>query len=380
MADDAGEKTLAPTEKRLKDAAKNGDVLRSKDLGTAIGALTGAVFLKLVGPWLFTGLTQTLRSGLTWDRAAIDNFAPGQLLFQLTILMLPPVLVIGGGSMVLTFGAQLLLAGHGRFMPENMMPKFSRLNPMSGFSRMFGAQGWIEVGKGVLKVTLLGTIAWNWGKSRFEGLLELGAVQLSGQLAFGWEALTTLMMDLSIGLIIIALMDYPIQWIRRQRRLRMSLQEVKDEHKEQDGSPEAKAHRRQRQRQIAMSGIARAMRDAQFVLTNPTHFAVAMTYDPAIAPAPIVLAKGRGDKALAMRELAAEHGVPVLEFPALARSVYYTTRERQMIREELYASVAGILAFVFSLKRGETPQSPQIDVPIELRYDPDGRLDPQARN
>ena len=380
MADDAGEKTLAPTEKRLKDAAKNGDVLRSKDLGTAIGALTGAVFLKLVGPWLFTGLTQTLRSGLTWDRAAIDNFAPGQLLFQLTILMLPPVLVIGGGSMVLTFGAQLLLAGHGRFMPENMMPKFSRLNPMSGFSRMFGAQGWIEVGKGVLKVTLLGTIAWNWGKSRFEGLLELGAVQLSGQLAFGWEALTTLMMDLSIGLIIIALMDYPIQWIRRQRRLRMSLQEVKDEHKEQDGSPEAKAHRRQRQRQIAMSGIARAMRDAQFVLTNPTHFAVAMTYDPAIAPAPIVLAKGRGDKALAMRELAAEHGVPVLEFPALARSVYYTTRERQMIREELYAAVAGILAFVFSLKRGETPPTPHIEVPVALRYDPEGRHDPQAQN
>ena len=155
---------------------------------------------------------------------------------------------------------------------------------------------------------------------------------------------------------------------------------MKDEHKEQDGSPEAKAHRRQRQRQIAMGSIARAMRDAQFILTNPTHFAVVMTYDPSLAPAPVVLAKGRGDKALAIRELAAEHGVPVLEFPALARSVYYTTRERQMIREELYAAVAGILAFVFSLKRGETPQAPHIEVPIELRYDPDGRADPEAIN
>ena len=227
---------------------------------------------------------------------------------------------------------------------------------------------------------LLGTIAWRWAKSRIDGVMQLGAVGLAGQLNFAWEALTTLMMDLAVGLVIIALLDYPIQWLRRRNRLRMSLQEVKDEHKEQDGSPEAKAHRRQRQRQIAMGSIARAMRDAQFILTNPTHFAVVMTYDPSLAPAPVVLAKGRGDKALAIRQLAAEHGVPVLEFPALARSVYYTTRERQMIREELYAAVAGILAFVFSLKRGETPQAPHIEVPIELRYDPDGRADPEAIN
>ena len=380
MSDDGSEKTLAPTEKRLKDAVKSGDVLRSKDLGTAIGALTGAIFLRLAGPWLFTGFTQTLRSGLMWNRASLDDFAPGQLLLQLLVLMLPPVLAIGGGMAFLTVGSQLALAGHGRFMPANLMPKFSRMNPISGLSRMFGAQGWIEVGKGILKVSLLGTIAWKWGTGRIDGLLQLGAVGLSGQLGFAWEALTSLMMNLAIGLVIIALLDYPVQWIRRYRRLRMSLQDVKDEHKEQDGSPEAKAHRRQRQRQIAMGGIARAMQDAQFILTNPTHFAVVMTYDPAIAPAPIVLAKGRGDKALAIRQLAAERGVPVLEFPALARSVYYTTRERQMIREELYGAVAGILAFVFSLKRGETPQTPYIEVPVELRYNPDGHLDPEAQN
>lgn len=381
MSENASEKTLAPTEKRLKDAAKNGDVLRSKDLGTAIGALAGAVFLQAAAPWLFKGLSQTLRTGLVWDRTAIDQFSPDQLLLQLVWLMLPPVLAIGGGIVLLTVGAQLALAGgHGRFMASNMVPKFSRLNPVSGFARMFGAQGWIEVAKGMLKVGLLGTIAWRWAKDRLDALMQLGAVGLAGQVDFAWQALTSLMLDMAIGLVIIALIDFPVQWLRRQRRLRMSLQEVKDEHKEQDGSPEAKAHRRQRQRQIAMGSIARAMMDAQFIITNPTHFAVAMTYDANLAPAPVVLAKGRGDKALAMRELAAERGLPVLEFPALARSVYYTTRERQMIREELYAAVAGILAFVFSLKRGETPQVPEIDVPIELRYDPDGRLDPGAKN
>ena len=124
-----------------------------------------------------------------------------------------------------------------------------------------------------------------------------------------------------------------------------------------------------------MGGVAHAMREAQFVLTNPTHFAVAMAYDPALAAAPIVLAKGRGDKALAMRELAAELSLPCLEYPALARSVYFTTRERQVIREELYSAVAGVLAFVLSLKRGERPAPPQVSVPVELRFDADGRLE-----
>jgi flagellar biosynthetic protein FlhB len=158
----------------------------------------------------------------------------------------------------------------------------------------------------------------------------------------------------------------------------MTQQEVRDEHKEAEGSPERKAAMRQRQREIAKGGVAHAMRQAQFVITNPTHFAVAMAYDPGKAAAPIVLAKGRGDKALAMRELAAELAVPMLEYPALARSVYYTTRERQVIREELYAAVAGVLAFVLSLKRGERVKPPAIEVPVALRFDAEGRLDPGA--
>jgi len=151
---------------------------------------------------------------------------------------------------------------------------------------------------------------------------------------------------------------------------------VRDEHKESEGSPEKKSAQRERQRKIAMGGLIPAMKEAQFIVTNPTHFSVALAYDPAKAAAPVVLAKGRGDKAMAMRELAAEYAVPVLEYPALARSIYYTTRERQVIREELYVAVAAILAFVFSLRRGEHPVRPEVSVPVTLRFDAEGRLDP----
>ncbi len=153
----------------------------------------------------------------------------------------------------------------------------------------------------------------------------------------------------------------------------MTLQELKDESKESEGSPEQKGAIRNRQRQMAMGAMQSAMMKAQFVITNPSHFSVAMIYDPEIAPAPVLLAKGRGEKALAMRQLAAELGVPLLEIPPLARSVYFTTRENQVIREDLYAAVAQVLAFVLSLKRGDEVSLPAIDLPVHMRFDRDGR-------
>ena len=376
MSDDAGEKTLAPTEKRLTEAAKNGDVLRSRELAVATSMLVGAAFLKMGGPWLIEALGETLRSGLTWNHDSIDNFNPTGLMTRLLIKLLPPIAILGLTVSLASVVAQLGPAGHGRFFIENIAPKPSKLNPMNGLKRIFGMNGWIEVGKGLVKVALLGTIGYVWAKTRVAGMMQLSAVSLSGQLAFAWDAITTLLFRLTGGLVVIALIDFPLQWFQRRRRLMMSLQEVRDENKQAEGSPEAKGHRRNRQRQIAMNSIAASMRKAQCIITNPTHFAVAMTYDPDLAPAPVVLAKGRGDKAMAMREMAAELGLPCLEIPSLARSVYYTTRERQMIREELYGAVAGVLAFVLSIKRGEARTLPPIEVPVALRFDADGRPDP----
>jgi flagellar biosynthetic protein FlhB len=377
MAETAGEKTLDPTEKRLKDSAKNGDVLRSRELAVAASALVGATFLKLGGPWLFAGLSDTMRMALVWDRRSIDDFQPGPMMLTILMRVAPPVLVVTLMAIAATLILQLGLAGrHGRFVVDNLAPKSSRIDPRKGITKIFGTQGWIEVGKGLLKLALLGAITWHWGKSRIDGLMQLTAIGLSGQLAFAWEALISLMFQLAAGMVVIAMFDWPVQWLRRRRRLRMSLQEVKDEGKEAEGSPEAKMHRRRRQRQIAMGAIGAAMRRAQFVITNPTHFSIALIYDPDLAPAPVVLVKGRGEKALAIRELAGELEIPCLEFPGLARALYFTTRDNQMIREELYMAVAGILGFVLSLKRGERRAAPSVDIPVSLRFDTDGRPKP----
>jgi len=370
---DSGEKSFAPTEKRKQDAARKGDVLRSRELATAASVLVGAVWLKWAGPWLIDALASALRGGFTFDRASLDDFTPGKALLMAGRLVLPPVLVLGLAVLATSLVSQLAF-GEGRWLAGNLAPKGSRINPLSGLKRMFGLTGWIEIGKGIAKVVLLGAIAWNWAGDRLRELVSLGrGSTLLAELLLGWDALVSLLFALSAGLVVIAMIDLPVQWWRRNNRLMMSQQDMRDEHKEAEGSPERKAAQRQRQRQIAMGGVAGAMREAQFVITNPSHFAVALTYDPDIAPAPVVLAKGRGEKALAMRELAAELDLPVLEIPPLARSVYYTTRERQVIREELYAAVASVLAFVLSLKRGEANPMPAVEVPVALRFDADGR-------
>jgi flagellar biosynthetic protein FlhB len=288
------------------------------------------------------------------------------------VAVLPPVFVLGGMILAASVFSQIGLSD-GRWIPSNLAPKASRINPLSGLKRMFGPQGWIELAKGLAKLALLGAIAYSWASGRIAELIGLGHGDIYGQLLLAWDAIISLAFALGAGLTVIALLDFPVQWVRRYLRLRMTLQEIKDEAKESEGSPEQKAAIRQKQRQFAMGAMQQSMKKAQFVITNPTHFSVAMAYDPDLAPAPIVLAKGRGEKALAMRELAAEMGLPTLEIPPLARSVYFTTRENQMIREDLYAAVASVLAFVLSLKRGETPQLPAVDLPVHMRFDADGR-------
>ena len=374
----SGEKTLAPTEKRRREAATKGDVLRSREVATAVAVLVGAAWLKFAGPWLFDRLGAALKSGLSWDREAVEQFDPASAMLSATWAVTPPLLSLALAVMLAVSVTQLA-HGDGRWVGASALPKASRLDPLAGLKRMFGAQGWIEVGKGILKVALLGAIAWYWAKSSLGDLLRLGrAASLGGSLRQAGEALTALLFALSMGLLVIALIDWPVQWLRRFMRLRMSQQEMRDEHKESEGSPERKAAQRGRARQYASGAVAKAMREAQFVLTNPSHFSVAMGYDPLKAGAPVVLAKGRGEKALAMRDLARELNVPLLEVPALARSVYFTTRENQMIREELYAAVAAMLAYVFSLRRGEVRPLPPVEVPTELRFDAEGRQERSA--
>lgn len=376
MSEQEGEKSFAPSEKRKREAAKRGDVIRSRELATAASVAIGAAWLSLAGPWVLNMLAEVLRAGFTWDKSALEDFTPGRLLMGALLAGLPPILVLGLAVVLASLVSQLGF-GEGRWLGGNLAPKGSRINPMSGLKRMFGLTGLIEMAKGIAKVALLGTIAWTWAEGRLEAFARLGRGNLFAELAYAWDALVQLLFWLSAGLFMIALVDLPVQLVRRMMRLRMTLQDVRDEQKESEGSPEKKAAIKERQRKIAMGGLVPAMKDAQFIITNPAHFAVALAYDPAMAPAPLVIAKGRGDRAQAMRQMAPEFSLPVLSYPALARSVYFTTRERQMIREDHYVAIAAILAFVLALRRGEHRHPPQVSVPVTVRFDAEGRPDPR---
>lgn len=373
MSEESGEKNFAPSEKRLTDAAKKGDVLRSKDAASAAVILIGAAWLVLAGPFVMSGLFGLARDAFLFDARDIHDFDVAGPSLAALIFMVPVIFSLALPVIAVTLITQLAL-GRGRWVGANLAAKGSRINPLAGLKRMFGPQGLIEMGKGLLKVTVLGAIAYAWWQSSAADLAGMGRGNLAAQVRVTWGSISSLLFALAAGLVVIAMVDFPILWLQQQKRLRMSHQEMRDEHKESEGSPEMKAARRQRQRDIAMASVSTAMREAQFVITNPTHFAIALSYDAAKASAPIVLAKGKGDKALAMKELANELDVPTLELPQLARSLYFTTRERQMICEDLYSAVAWVLAHVMSLKRGENPPLPVIDVPVALRFDADGRL------
>lgn len=370
--DTGGEKRFDPTPKRKSDAAQKGDVLRSKEVATAVATATGTFTLAMVSPWLFGSIQNVARANFRFDAADLGTFAPGVRFAEAAGALLPPIFVIGLAVMIITVASQMLL-GEGRFVPQNLKPKGQRINPLSGLKRIFGIQGLIELGKSILKLALLGSIAWYWISNNMGALLGLGRGTLDAQLAFAWEGAGGLIGLLVIGLLIIAAIDYPLQRFQQNKRLKMSHEDLKNEAKQSEGSPEMKGARRQRQRDLARGSVGKAMKDAQFVVVNPMHFAIALTYDPALAPAPIVLAKGRGETAMAMRELAGEADLPVLHYPQLARAIYFTTRANQMVREELYIAIASLVAFVLSLKRGETPKLPNVDVPPELRFDADGK-------
>ncbi len=187
-------------------------------------------------------------------------------------MALPPVLVLGAAVLAVSIASQLGF-GEGRWVGGNLMPKASRLNPLSGLKRMFGLTGWIEMGKGIAKVALLGAIAWVWARERLAGAARAwpGRPCRPARLWLG-RADRQLLFALSAGLLIIALIDFPVQWLRRILRLKMTMQDVRDEQKEAEGSPERRAAIRQRQRQIAMGGVAGAMREAQFVHYQPCAF------------------------------------------------------------------------------------------------------------
>ncbi len=376
MADtpDRDQQTEAATPKRRQDATRDGDVLISRELATALMMLAGVGWLLLAGKWLAGASADMLQKGLSVGRIGIEAV---DLSAQLTHLLTPLVLPFTGlllASLVAAIAGPALLGSLG-WRTKAMEPKGSRMNPLAGIKRMFGMQGAIELTKALAKAAILGGVGWWLIDRELDKLLELAVADPASAAAQLGGSLLSVLLALTAGFALIALIDVPLQIFQRNRRLRMSREQVKEELRQSEGAPELKAAQRARQQAILSQSARKAMGEASVVLTNPRHFAVALRYMPGKDAAPLVLARGRDEVALAMRQLAFDRAVPMLEYPSLTRAIYFTTRAGQTIPEDLYQAVAVILAFVFRLD-GELAarmQPPVVDVPRSQRFDAHGQ-------
>lgn len=369
-----GEKTEKPTAKKLKDAAKNGDILQSRDLATALVVMAGIGWIAVTGPSVVESLSQMLVDALRFRREDIVNFAPAARGASLLSGIALPV----GGIMLATLLAAIAgpaLLGSLGFCPGAFAPKPSKLNPAAGLKRMFGMQGLIELIKSIAKVTLLGAIGVWMIWDRMSEIMGLGKAGLAPAMSDLGNMFIMTCLIMAGGLFLIAGIDVPAQIMQRSKRLAMTKQEIKDEHKESEGSPELKGHIRRRQFEVLSGSTRKAVAEASVIITNPTHFAVALRYKPGQDAAPIVVARGCDAVAAAIRELADQNGVTVLQYPDLARAIYFTSRAGQIVNEGLYMAVATVLAFVFRVENRMASEMdrPFITVPDELRFDAEGR-------
>ncbi|MBK9004769.1 MAG: flagellar type III secretion system protein FlhB [Sphingomonadales bacterium] len=373
---DRDQQTEAPTPKRRKDAAEEGDVLISRELASALVMLAGIGWLALAGKWLANAAATMLQNGLGLERS---HFAMLDLSAHIGNLLTPLLLPFAAlllASLAAAIAGPAVLGSLG-WRSKAMAFKANRLSPLSGIKRIFGMQGLIELAKALAKAALLGGVGWWLVADELPKLLSLSATDPRMASAQLGDSLISLLLALCLAMLLIALLDVPMQFFQRTRRLRMSREQVKEELRQSEGAPELKAQLRARQQAILSQSARKAMGEANVLLNNPSHFSVALRYRPGRDAAPVVVARGRDEVALAMRELASEREVPMLDYPALTRALYFTTRAGQAIPEDLYQAVAIILAFIFRLDReiGMRMQQPVVEVPMSKRFDANGKRD-----
>ena len=375
MAEDQdAERTFAPTPKRLEQAREKGQIPRSRELSTAAIALAGAIALGWAGPELFRRSLVVFRSGLTLRHD--DVLAPDRMLTVFATLsgdMLIAIAPILGMVLVATLGAPLLLSGW-IWSNEALAPDFSRLNPVRGLGNMVSTQSLIELVKAIAKCVLLGGIGYWALSSSWDEIQQLTARDTGSAIERVGSLVGSGFFALVGGLVIIALIDVPWQLWHYHDKLKMSRQEVVEEQREMEGDPQLKARIRSQQREIARRRMMSAVPKADVVVTNPTHYAVALEYRDGSMRAPKVVAKGMNLIAQRIREIGAENDVPVIEAPPLARALYRHADIGSEIPPALYAVVAQVLAYVYQVQRSRTeggmaPRLPT-DLPVPPGLDP----------
>jgi len=370
MAEDSGqERTEEPTDKKIDESRKKGQVARSKELGTTFVLIFSAVALLMYGPAIAKGLYNIMGRGLSLNRNETYDTTKmfsvwGEMLSELFFPMAMFVFIIAIAGIV----GNTILGGF-NFSWQAAAPKASKMSPMKGVKRMFGPQAAVELVKSVLKFVLVAGFAILLIQIFFYEILHLSIEQVPSSIIHALEILAWMFLALSCTMIIISAIDAPYQSYNHHKQLKMTLQEVKDEYKNSEGDPQIKARIRRTQREMSQRRMMQDVPDADVIVTNPTHYSVALKYDTEKAGAPIVLAKGIDELAMQIRKIAKGNEVPIVESPILTRSLYHTTEVGDQIPDQLFTAVAQVLAYVFQLKRyqkgrGKRPTSLSKNLPI----------------
>jgi len=365
--DDAQEKTESATPKRLEEARRKGQIPRSRDLSAAAVTMSAAAALYMTGDQLAGKLYAFMNRSLTLTREqALD---PSQMIPALTNAALEGFKICAPILGIIALAAILapLALGGWSFSTEALMPQFNRLNPIEGFKRVFSMRAVVELIKALAKFGVVGLVAVIVLWKDMSTLLALGQEPLDQAIAHTIQIAGKALLSITAGLIIIAGIDVPYQLWTYAKQLKMSRQEIREEHKESEGSPEVKGRIRQMQAQMARQRMMQDVPKADVIVTNPTHFAVALRYDEKRMRAPIVVAKGVDLVAARIREIAGEHSVPIFEAPPLARVLYKNVEIGGEIPATVYQAVAQVLTYIFQLrvaKRSGFQPPPRPDVSV----------------
>ncbi len=367
------DKTEKPSQKKIDDARKDGQIARSKELATAGLILISGISLSWFAPKFSEFFSHLLTTQMQLDRAAtrdpqlmITMF--GEAIIGMLMVLIPFILVLNAVTMLLG-----MLPGGLIFVMKNIQPKFSKLNPLSGLKRMVSKDTIVELIKSILKILLIAFTLYKILNLHWPELAAMAQMPLLTALSKGMHIISLALVFMGSALLVVAAIDLPYQQWSMTKKLRMSKQELKEEHKGAEGSPEIKQKIKQIQRQLSQARIDTVVPDADFIMVNPSHYAVAIKYDSNRSQAPYVIAKGVDNMAMRIKTVATTHELEIIEAPELTRAIYYSTQIDQEIPAALYTAVAYILTHIMQLAayrqgRGKQPKPlPVFTIPEKLR-------------
>lgn len=375
-SDDSQEKTEEPTERKISKAREEGQIARSQEVAIAASVIIVAAYLFVFGTLIFSRLSDVMIDLYTFDAALLSD--QNRILTALYVSIergLVAILPLMAFALLTVLAFSGLVGGY-NFSFKAVAPKLNKLNPLTGLKRIFSMRSIVELLKALLKFLLVGGIAFLLIAESVDDFAQISLMSLRPGLSSSAEIIAAAFFIVACGLIVIAAIDAPYQIYQHSQKLKMSLKEVKDERKETDGSPEVKQKIREKQRQASFARMMEAVADADVVITNPEHFAIALSYDPTADEPPKVVAKGADLVALRIKERSKEEGVPLFESPMLARALYFTTELDQFIPEPLFEAVAQVIAYIFNLSTAQSAvknNRPTPRVPDDMLFDSEGR-------